>query len=313
MTARRLVRSLCATINSVEAQSTGTSPDDRPMLVSTAGSNLQLQASGRASASSTTATTTLQYYSRLSAGSDKEISDGVLQRSSGNFESLDIFLDVDGVYSSTRNEREPITPASSTTDGMPRDTMLPETAPSNLLRQSVEGSRFMLRHTERDVLARVDASRLSTSTAPTSAQDERRTVLSGYALPRMTVFEEQTGSTATAQTPTTSQISRGNAATSSPVDSPVRADRMETSTSTSSTAYNASTQNVLLYPNGVEPASMTTSSQQPSTILQARLLSASWTSYSFAGALTILGFSSYCSSMTAPPLPLHKLLSFTTP
>jgi hypothetical protein len=126
-------------------------------------------------------------------------------------------------------------------------------------------------------------------------------------------LEEQTGGFAT------SQISRANAATSSLADSALHSENIETSSSVSSTfaaAYAASTQNVLLYPNGVEPASWSAIGAQPSTVLRTVLPSVSNTQYSLAGALAILGSLALASSVWHPPLPSRQRpppLHFLTP
>jgi hypothetical protein len=333
VTVRRLVRSLCATINAVEAQNTGTiSPtDNRPIL--TSGRNLQLQVSSSephdherlspvsGSDVQMSGSSSMQNSRRSATGSGIAASAAVLQRYNGNVESLDICTDVEGVCSPTRNERGSVASELLTASGMPRYSMLVKSTLSDLLPQGVEGSRPIERSelTERDILAGTDPVRLPSRLSSTFTPDEAhsRTSFSGQARSRMDfLLEEQTGGLATSQHGRTIGTT-----TPTSTDRALRADNVETRPSASSTlaAHNsASTKEVLPFRRNVENSYQAEISQEPSsTVLQTLPPGVVETQYSFAGALAILGSIALASSVWhppcfthTPPLPFH-FLTFT--
>jgi hypothetical protein len=319
VTVRRLVRSLCATINSVEAHGTGTSSENRPML--TSGRNLQLQVStpgsheherqtpAPASGSGVhiAASTSGQQNNRRSpVSSGIEMSEAVLQSADGNFESLDIYLDVDSGSLKKRNERECVPAGMLTVRGGQRRTILLKAIPSDLLRTSAQVSTPIFQQPEQEqaISGGADSSTLASSLSSTSPHDDayRRTLSSGHAqLRAAAILEEQTGGIAI------SQPSRAAVGTSSPsAGRALPSDQVEMRPSVSRTSAMTDLENApngVLVHNNLENSRLAPISQQPPTVLQTVPPRESNNQYSFAGTLAILGFLALASSVWHPPVP----------
>jgi hypothetical protein len=286
VTARRLVRSLCATINSLEAHSTGTSTENRQVLSPSCNTQLLVSPSVSrednrntpASGSSVHSATSRETDRLTFVSSNSEASTPIPQGAVGNVESLDIYLNMDNVWS---------------------------LAGGHLLR-SVEGSRPIERieQSERSLHDRVDSNSLASvpSPASTTYEAQRKTLSSGQtdSLANLTLGE-QTGGLAT------SKCSRSMVATSSlSTDCVLRIDTVESRHSVISTATavldSASTEEVLLSHRSVENFHLATTRQNPSTVLQETTLSALHSQSSFAGALAVLGSLALTSSVWHPLL-----------
>jgi hypothetical protein len=324
---RRLVRSLCATINSVEA-STDTSTEDRPVL--TSGRKVQPQVSPSYShdvrdtlgSSTDVHSTSSPQNNRSSSSSSRTAASGsgeVLFRGIGNVESLDVYLDVDGVCSARSHEHGYVAPGllmSRDILPQPGHTILLKSTPSDLPAHSVEDSEALERTepSEQSLLDRMDSNRLALlSPLPTLNEAYRRASPSGPTN-SVTNFmpEEQTGGLATSQ-----HIRCGLVATSFPhTDRVLHADHVETtpgaSSRTASAHDSASSQEVLLSHRSVENSHPVTTSQQSATALQAVSLSVLHRQSSFARALAVLGSMALASSVWRPSylictLPFHFL------
>jgi hypothetical protein len=244
------------------------------------------------------------------AGSVNATLAAVLQRSNGNVESLDVCTDV--VWSPTRNERGSVTGELLTAGGIPHYSMLVKSKPSDLLPQSVDGSRPIERseQTERDALAGAEFVRLASPLSLTATTDDvhRRTSFSEQAQSGMDfLLEEQTGGLVT------SQHSRAISMTTHPsTDRALCPDDVGTMPSANSTlaVYDSASTHVLLSHRIVESSRHATVIQEPSsTVLQTVPPSVMETQYSFTGALAILGSIALAPSVWHPfaspafPLP----------
>jgi hypothetical protein len=321
--ARRLVRSLCATINSVEA-STDTSTEDRPVL--TSGRNVQPQVSpsnfhdvrDTLGTSTDVHSTSSQRSNKGSPLSSRTSASGeVLFRGIGNVESLDLYLDVDGVCSARSHEHGYVAPGllmSRDILPQPGHTILLKSTPRDLPAHSVEDSDSIERiePSEQSLLDRMDSNRLASLLSPVSTLNEayRRASSSGPTNSLTNVMpEEQTGGLAT------SQHRYAIVATSFPhTDRVLRADDVETTpgaSSTTATAHDsASSHEVLLSHRSVENSHPATTSQQPSTALQAVPLSVLHLQSSFARALAVLGSMALASSVWRPSYLICTLSPF---
>lgn len=311
--ARRLVRSLCATINSVEAR-TDTSTEDRPVLTSSR--NVQSQVSPSyshdvrdtlGSSSDGHSTSSPQNWRSSSVVSGTAESGEVLHRGINNVEPLDIDLDVDGACSARSHEHGYVAPGLL----MSRDiltqlghTILLKSTPSDLQARSVEDSEAVERiePPEQSLIDRMDSNRLAPllSPVPTLNEAYRRASPSGPTNSLTNIMpEEQTGGLAT------SQHRYAIVATSFPhTDRVLRADDVETipgASSTTTTAHDsASSQEVLLSHRSVENSHPATTSQQPPTVLQVVPLGVLHLQSSFARALAVLGSMALASSVWRP-------------
>lgn len=323
--ARRLVRSLCATINSVEA-CTDTSTEDRPVL--TSGRNVQPQVSPSYShdvrdtpgSSSDVHSTSSPQNNRSSSSSSRTAASGsgeVLFRGIGNVESLHVYLDVDGVCSARSHEHGYVAPGllmSRDILPQPGHTILLKSTLSDLSAHSVEDSEALERieSSEQSLLDRMDSNRLASLLSPVSTLNEtyRRASSSGPTnSERRFMPEEQTGGLAT------SQHRCALVATSFPhTDRVLHADGVETTpgaSSTTATAHDsASSQEVLLSHRSVENSHPVTTCQQSATALQAVSLSVLHRQSSFARALAVLGSMALASSVWRPSYLICTLSPF---
>jgi hypothetical protein len=288
--ARRLSRSLCATINSVEAHdSTNTSTDNYPVLNS--GRNLQLQVSpsvsrvarqtpdSSLSAQASDSTNRVRNI-ELSLGSEM-VAPQVAQRGNGNIVS--------------------VAPALLAASGLVRQPVLPEPMPSDFSALGEEGSRPIERRLQSQQ-SRVDILESAVSRTSTADDGLRRTVASE-------VIRSSTNDLHEAQRSgglTTSQPSRSIiAAPFFSADSTLRQEELESRPSVTSTIAGTSdatrTQHLSLSHNSVN-AEATEIGQQSSTVLQTTAPpSVGKTQQNLAGALAILGSIALASSVRRPP------------
>jgi hypothetical protein len=323
--ARRLVRSLCATINSVEA-CTDTSTEDRPVL--TSGRNVQPQVSPSYShdvrdtlgSSTDVHSTSSPQNNRISSLSSRTAASGsgeVLFRGIGNVESLGVYLDVDGVCSARSHEHGYVAPGllmSRDILPQPGHTILLKSTLSDLSAHSVEDSEALERTepSEQSLLDRMDSNRLALLSPLSTLNEAYHRASPSGPTNSLTNFmpEEKTGGLATSQ-----HIRCGLVATSFPhTDRVLHADGVESTpgaSSTTATAHDsASSQEVLLSHRSVENSHPVTTSQQSATALQAVSLSVLHRQSSFARALAVLGSMALASSVWRPSYLICTLSPF---
>lgn len=319
--ARRLVQSLCATINTVEALNTGTtSPtDNRPTLPS--GRNLQLQVSSSeshdhekqpqtlGSGIQSSGSTSWQSSRSLSANSGVETTEAVLQRANGNIETLDIYLDVDGVCSPTRNERDAVAAEALALRNVPRYSMLLKSRSSDLP-PGVEGSRPIERSEQLngDILATMESNRLASPLSPSTPNETlRRMMSSGQIRSGTNLQGEQTGGLATVQqvrADITIPFPTADRTLWHSVD-----DTRPTATGSTSLAVLQETRTQVLPSSSAESALQIPASLQSLSnfVLQTAPSNVFDTQFSFVAALTIIGSLALASNVWHPPLPnMHR-------
>jgi hypothetical protein len=288
--ARRLSRSLCATINSVEAHdSTNTWTDNHPVLNSSR--NLQLQVSPSVSrverqtpdsSSSAQASDSTNRVRNIELSLDSEmVAPQVAQRDNGNIDY--------------------VAPALMMASGLGGQHVLTESMPSDFSAPGEEGSRPIERRLQSQQ-SRVDIVESPVSRTSTADEGLRRTVASE-------VIRSSTNDLQEAQRSgglTTSQSSRSiEAAPFFSADSTLRQEELESrpsATGTIAAASNATrTQRLSLSHSSVN-ADATEVGQQSSTVLQRTATpGVGKTQQNLAGALAILGSVALASNVRRPP------------
>jgi len=315
--ARRLIQSLCVTINIFEVFNTGTtSPtNNRPTL--TSGGILQRQVPPSESLDEkqpqtlgsgiqSSGSTSWQSSRSLSANSGVETTEAVLQRANGNIETLDIYPDVDSVCSPTRNEHDAVAAEALTVRSVRRYSTLLKSRSSDLPPHGVENSRPIERSEQLngDIHFTIESNRLVSPLSSFNPNETlRRMLFSGQIRPGPNLQDEQTGGLATIQqvcfdvatpSPTADRIVWHSVDDTRPsaTGSTSLAVLQETSTQV---FPSSSAESTLQIPTSLQSLSNFVLQTAPTNVFD--------TQFSFVAALTIIGSLALASNVWHPPLP----------